>query len=266
MITADPTSSSPLHLLHSVECHPERSEGSAFFSFNFELLAHSGVQGSTFNRFSTTPFLATLTTSLQRIENTATLSPFAATLTGHVNHNPFVCHSYKKHPGWGAISDCFAPALALGVCLVRYGCFMSGCDFGRPIDMPWGVIFTNPLAAQLAGTPLGVRLHPSQLYESLLGLGTFLLLLYLSRRPRRTGLFLLIFTSCYAGGRFFLEYFRGDADRLFWGPLSTAQWLPITVMLLLWSFYWMPITHGGSATPIPSQTQVRGQRFADSSR
>jgi phosphatidylglycerol:prolipoprotein diacylglycerol transferase len=165
-----------------------------------------------------------------------------------------------------AISDCFSPALALGVCLVRFGCFLSGCDFGRPTAVPWGVVFTNPLAAQLAGTPIGVRLHPSQLYESLLGLSTFLFLLYLSRRPRRPGLFFLTFTSCYAGGRFFLEYFRGDVDRLFWGPLSTSQWLSIVLLLLLWSFYWMPITHGASATLIPSQTQVRRQHFADSSR
>src|SRR5208282_4001849 len=44
---------------------------------------------------------ATLTDGLQLIENSATLSPFAATLTRHVTLNPFVCHSYKKHPGWG---------------------------------------------------------------------------------------------------------------------------------------------------------------------
>jgi phosphatidylglycerol---prolipoprotein diacylglyceryl transferase len=157
-----------------------------------------------------------------------------------------------------AISDCFAPALALGNCLVRIGCLMSGCDFGKPTDLPWGVVFSNPLAAQLAGTPIGVRLHPSQLYESLLGLITFLLLLYLSRRPRRSGLFILTFASCYAGGRFFLEYFRGDVDRLFWGLLSTSQWLSLFLLLMFWAFYWMPITHGASSAvpPMPSRTRI----------
>jgi hypothetical protein len=48
-----------------------------------------------------TPFLATLTDSPQLAENSPTLSPFPATLTQHVNHNPFVCHSYRKHPGVG---------------------------------------------------------------------------------------------------------------------------------------------------------------------
>jgi hypothetical protein len=46
-----------------------------------------------------TPFLATLTGHPQLGENPATLSLFTATLTRHVHHNPFVCRSYKKHPG-----------------------------------------------------------------------------------------------------------------------------------------------------------------------
>ena len=48
-----------------------------------------------------TPFVATLAAASQLAENSATLSPFAATLTRRVKPNPFVCHSYKKHPGVG---------------------------------------------------------------------------------------------------------------------------------------------------------------------
>ena len=48
-----------------------------------------------------TPFPATLRRQSQLIENPAALSRAVATLTRHVHHNPFVCHSYKKHPGWG---------------------------------------------------------------------------------------------------------------------------------------------------------------------
>lgn len=52
---------------------------------------------------SLSPFPATLTRPLQLAENPATLSPFAATLTSSVKHNSFVCHSCRKHPGWGHI-------------------------------------------------------------------------------------------------------------------------------------------------------------------
>ena len=50
---------------------------------------------------SISPLSATLTTHLQLTENKTTLSLLFATLTRRVKANPFVCHSYKKHRGWG---------------------------------------------------------------------------------------------------------------------------------------------------------------------
>ena len=48
-----------------------------------------------------TPFSATLTRHSQLTENPAALSPAFATLTRRVKHKSFVCHSCRKHPGWG---------------------------------------------------------------------------------------------------------------------------------------------------------------------
>jgi hypothetical protein len=56
---------------------------------------------STVKRPRLSRFVATLTDEPQLTENPATLSPVPATLTSRVKHNPFVCHSYEKHPGWG---------------------------------------------------------------------------------------------------------------------------------------------------------------------
>src|SRR5579859_5012862 len=53
-----------------------------------------------------TPFPATLSGESQLIENPAALSPVVATLTPHLHLNPFVCHSYKKHPGARIPSEC----------------------------------------------------------------------------------------------------------------------------------------------------------------
>jgi hypothetical protein len=47
------------------------------------------------------PFPATLTSTLQITEKPASLSPAFATLTSRVKHKSCVCHSCKKHPGWG---------------------------------------------------------------------------------------------------------------------------------------------------------------------
>jgi hypothetical protein len=49
----------------------------------------------------TSLLFATLTSSPQLSENTATLSPFPATLTRYVKPKSCVCHSYRKHRGWG---------------------------------------------------------------------------------------------------------------------------------------------------------------------
>src|SRR5580658_137351 len=83
------TPSSQRHL-----CVPALPSSDPFLSpFNFGL--------STFNCSCLSPLPATLTDGLQLVENPATLSPFAATLTRHPTLNPFVCHSYRKRPGWG---------------------------------------------------------------------------------------------------------------------------------------------------------------------
>lgn len=130
------------------------------------------------------------------------------------------------------VGDSFAPSLALGVMVVRLGCFAASCDYGKPTDLPWAVTFTNPEAASFTGVPLYVPLHPSQLYESALGLVILLTLLILGSRPRPTGLLLLTFGVMYAVGRFLLEFLRGDVDRGFFGPLSTSQWLSLLVLVL----------------------------------
>src|SRR5579863_2172129 len=65
----------------------------------------------TFNSLS--PFPATLTDHSQIVENSATLSPVFATLTSRVTHKSFVCHSYRKHRGWGShkrVERAFLPA------------------------------------------------------------------------------------------------------------------------------------------------------------
>src|SRR4051812_13399608 len=62
--------------------------------------------------------------------------------------------------------DVFAPGIALGHVIGRFGCLFAGCCYGRPTTEPWGITFTDPFAAANVGTPLGVPLHPTQLYEA----------------------------------------------------------------------------------------------------
>ena len=107
--------------------------------------------------------------------------------------------------------DVFAPGIALGHVVGRFGCFFAGCCYGKPTTLPWGITFTDPFAAANVGTPLNVPLHPTQLYEA----GAELLILMRPARTERKGrpfpgrtfwLYMLL----YAVSRFVIEIFRGD--------------------------------------------------------
>src|SRR5438093_3784602 len=62
--------------------------------------------------------------------------------------------------------DVFAPGVALGHVVGRFGCFFAGCCYGKPTIVPWAITFTSPAAAANVGTPLNIPLHPTQLYEA----------------------------------------------------------------------------------------------------
>src|SRR5580698_5771051 len=62
-------------------------------------------------------------------------------------------------------ADLFAPGVAIGHGIGRLGCFAAGCCWGKPTTLPWAVTFTNKDAT--TGVPLGVPLHPTQIYEAL---------------------------------------------------------------------------------------------------
>jgi phosphatidylglycerol---prolipoprotein diacylglyceryl transferase len=148
---------------------------------------------------------------------------------------------FRRHPQlpvWSTADLC-GPAITLGQAIGRIGCLMAGDDYGRPTDRPWAVTFTDPDAARIGGAPLGVPLHPVQLYESIVCLVLFAVLVRLGRRKRFDGEVILAYTSLYALARFGLEFFRGDADRgfVFGGLLSTSQFIAAVLgptALLLW--------------------------------
>ena len=123
--------------------------------------------------------------------------------------------------------DVFAPGIALGHVVGRFGCLFAGCCFGRPTTLPWGITFTDPFAAQNVGTPLGVPLHPTQIYEA--G-AEFLILIVLLATERKgkpfAGRTFWLYMLLYAISRFIIEFFRGD-DRGNVGPLSTSQFISV---------------------------------------
>lgn len=146
----------------------------------------------------------------------------------------FFFRKHRSMPFW-QLADLCAPAIALGQAIGRIGCFMAGDDYGSPTGVPWAVVFTDPDAAAIGGAPLGVPLHPVQLYESAFCFVLFMLLAWLARRPHRDGDVIVTYTGVYAVGRFLLEYLRGDVDRGFvlGGLFSTSQFIAMLMVLLV---------------------------------
>jgi phosphatidylglycerol---prolipoprotein diacylglyceryl transferase len=162
---------------------------------------------------------------------------FYGGITGGVLTVLFYTH-FQKMPLLPTL-DCCMAAVPLGHSIGRLGCFMAGCCFGKPTDVAWGVKFTNPVAAQLAGTPLGVHLHPTQLYEAALEFLNFLFLIWLGKRQRFNGEILGTYMILYGFERGILEFFRGDPGRtmMFHDSISLMQVASI-IMIFIGSLLW----------------------------
>ena len=135
--------------------------------------------------------------------------------------------------------DVFAPGIALGHVVGRFGCLFAGCCYGKPTTRPWGITFTDPFAAANVGTPLGVPLHPTQLYEAGAELLILAVLLLTERRGRPfPGRTFWLYMLLYAVSRFIIEFFRGDDRGTVW-MFSTSQFIsillaPLAIVMLVY--------------------------------
>src|SRR5437764_2239614 len=135
--------------------------------------------------------------------------------------------------------DVFAPGIALGHVIGRFGCLFAGCCYGKPTTQPWGITFTDPYAASYLGTPLGVPLHPTQLYEAGAELLILTVLLVTERKGRPfAGPTFWLYMLLYSFSRFIIEFYRGD-ERGTVGIFSTSQFIsillaPLAVAMLVY--------------------------------
>ena len=168
-------------------------------------------------------------------------------------------YQLRKHklPLWQS-GDLFAPGIALGYMVGRLGCLAAGCCYGKPTQVAWAVTFTDPAAALNVGTPLGVPLHPTQLYESLAGLIILVVLLVVERRGRPyAGRTFWQFVLMYGVSRFVIEFFRGD-DRGAVAMFSTSQLISLVLVPLSVVMLWWLAGRATAATAAPAPARRRG--------
>lgn len=131
---------------------------------------------------------------------------------------------------WLQVLDFIAPLVPLGLASGRIGNFINGELWGRPTDVPWGMVFP--------GTHDGIPRHPSQLYEAgLEGIVLFLAIWFYSAKPRRSGQVSGLFLILYGVFRSLVELVRqpdGQVNFLI-GEITMGQALSLPMILLgLW--------------------------------
>lgn len=157
----------------------------------------------------------------------------------------FLAVSYvirKNDLAWPKFVDIAAPLVILGYAVGRIGCLLVGDDYGLPTHLPWGIAFPDGLPPStysifqtyypwisLEGFDPGVlKVHPTQIYESLLGFGIFYYLY--NKRTKVTMAGSLFFTYLVIGGveRFFIEFLRLNQKYIF--GLSGAQLIALVMV------------------------------------
>lgn len=134
------------------------------------------------------------------------------------------------------ISDFVAPMIPIGLGAGRMGNFINGELWGKPTDVPWGMVF--PQADQLAR-------HPSQLYQfALEGILLFTILWIYSNKPRPLGSISGLFLIAYGIFRFMVEFIREPDEHIgyiAWDWLTKGQLLSLPMIIIgigmmLWTF------------------------------
>lgn len=95
------------------------------------------------------------------------------------------------------VLDIAGLSLPLGISIGRIGCFLNGCCYGKPTQLPWGVSFPA----------LGFKAHPTQLYELLYAFLIFLFVYFFRYRIGRGNVF-FVFLLLYSFFRFLNEFLR----------------------------------------------------------
>lgn len=126
------------------------------------------------------------------------------------------CKKYSLN--FWAYFDLIIPEVALAQGFGRIGCFFAGCCYGIEVDAWYALYFPEGSLA-----PSGTGLFPTQLVMAIYDFLLFFLLCYLAKRMQFAGELGGWYLLFYAGGRFVIEFFRGDAIRGGFGGLSTSQ-------------------------------------------
>ncbi len=164
-----------------------------------------------------------------------------------------------------------APTLAASYALGRVGCFLVNDDYGRPTTMAWGMKFPHGLPPSTAGNmeklfgiPVAagtnpatvLAVHPTQLYETAIMLGVFMILWRLRKSDHPVGWIFGLYLVFAGAERFLIEILRAKDDR-FLGPFTIAQ-VTSVILILIGTALLVNLKSGPS--PAPGEYLLGGKK------
>lgn len=123
-------------------------------------------------------------------------------------------------------ADLLIPSVAIGYAFTRIGCFLNGCCYGAPTNLPWGVRFME----QGTLTPPS---HPTQIYAFFANIVIFLILTKLEKLKRAPGFIFTSYLGLYSIYRFLNEFLRkGYSAEVSLFGLTQAQIVSIVLIVI----------------------------------
>ena len=137
------------------------------------------------------------------------------------------CRKYKKTYLW--MLDRAALVVPIGAFLIRMGNLFNSEIYGEETTQPWGFIFVR--AGEI------VPKHPAQVYEALVYLALFFVLMFLyikkDAATKYPGMLIGVFFTILFSGRFLIETIKEvQVDFEINMALNMGQWLSIPFILL----------------------------------
>jgi len=163
---------------------------------------------------------------------------------------------------FAATADALVPALSLGLAFQQLGALLEGSGYGVVAgpSVGWAVTYTNPLAELWSGAPLGVPVHPVQIYAALAFFAIGILLLVWLPLERRRGDAAGLWLMCAGVAVYITELWRDPEGRgsilrgAIDGPQIAAVAMVLAGALVLRERQAAP----GTNQPVAQDTETRG--------
>jgi len=153
----------------------------------------------------------------------------------------------RRGVAFWTFADVVAPAVILGQTVGQIACLLNGDTYGRPTDLPWAIVFTDPGAM----APLNVPLHPVQVYELFAYLAVFLVVWRVSRSVVRPGTVALTYAVGYGLARFAMEFFRGDPPVI--AGIVVPQAISLLLVAVALAAWWVRPREAGRLVAVPRE-------------